>query len=124
MSDLIVTVDDRRLEANWGNENQSVRAAIEKALPLSGSAARWGDEVYMTVPFDVTPETTRETVEPGCLAYWPTGPAICLFWGPTPASTGAEPVAASPVAPVAQVTDITPLQSLSGGGSMTIERSD
>ena len=30
-------------------------------------------------------------------AYWPAGPAFCIFYGPTPVSTGDQPRAYSPV---------------------------
>ena len=42
----------------------------------------------------------REVMEIGEVAYWPPGRALCVFFGPTPASAGAEPRAASPVNPV------------------------
>ena len=41
----------------------------------------------------------------GDLAYWPPGSALCIFWGATPASRGAEPRAASPVNVFGQVDD-------------------
>ncbi len=40
----------------------------------------------------------------GELAYWPPGNALCLFFGPTPARTNAQPRAASPVHPVGTLT--------------------
>ena len=42
-------------------------------------------------------EDAREVVDAGDLAYWPPGRAFCIFWGPTPASRGAEIRPASPV---------------------------
>jgi len=33
----------------------------------------------------------------GDIAYWPEGNALAIFFGPTPVSPGAEPVAFSPV---------------------------
>jgi hypothetical protein len=35
----------------------------------------------------------------GELAYWPVGAALCIFFGPTPASTGSAPRAYSNVNP-------------------------
>jgi hypothetical protein len=76
--------------------NRTARA-IWNALPLSGSANRWGDEIYFEVPVDLAEEDGVEEVRVGDVAYWPPGNAVCIFWGPTPASTGREPRAATPV---------------------------
>src|SRR5206468_4266141 len=72
--------------------------AVWEALPLEGPARRWGDEIYFDVPLDLPLEKeARIEVAPGDLGYWPQGPAVALFFGPTPASTGPAPAAASPV---------------------------
>ncbi len=42
-------------------------------------------------------EDARADVALGELAYWPIGSAFCIFFGPTPASTGDAPRAYSPV---------------------------
>ena len=39
----------------------------------------------------------REIVGKGDLGYWPQGPAFCIFFGPTPISTGDEIKPASAV---------------------------
>ena len=41
----------------------------------------------------------------GELAVWPTGNALCIFFGLTPASSGDEPRAISPVNPVGKLID-------------------
>ncbi|GAB3033650.1 cyclophilin-like family protein [Natronobiforma cellulositropha] len=124
MADLIISVDDVRLEATFTDDAPETRAALEAALPLSGDAARWGDELYFSTPVDVGLENARTEVPVGALAYWPAGNALCLFWGPTPASHGDEPRAASPVNLVALVEDTTALASLEGAGRLTLERAD
>jgi hypothetical protein len=121
VSDLLLTVDGRTLTASWTDENGDTRAAIRDALPLGGDPARWGDELYFSIPVDVDPETTRTAVPVGSLAYWPTGNALCLFWGSSPASRDTEPRAAGPVAVVATVTDVSPLASLQGGAHVRVE---
>lgn len=67
------------------------------ALPLSGTAYRWGDEFYFYIKEKIEAEHPREEVNVGDLGYWLEGPAFCIFFGRTPASTGAKPRAASPV---------------------------
>jgi len=72
--------------------------AIRKALPLEGTANRWGDEIYFEIPVYLEQEPeARAEVEAGDLGYWPVGNAFCIFFGPTPASRGNRPQAASPV---------------------------
>ncbi len=68
------------------------------ALPIEGRAQRWGEEIYFSIPVKAAQEAdARERMEVGEVAYWPPGKAFCIFFGPTPASTGEAPVAASPV---------------------------
>jgi hypothetical protein len=122
MPDLRVTVDARELPADWTDEAPATRDALAAALPLAGDATRWGDELYVRTDVDVPAENPREEVPVGALAYWPRGNAVCLFWGPTPASHGSEPRAASPVDVVAVVDDVTPLDGLDGGAAFRIER--
>jgi hypothetical protein len=121
MSDLTVDVDGHALAATWTDGDPALRAAIADALPVEGRATRWGDELYLSVPVEVTPTSTREEVPVGAVAYWPAGPALCLFWGPTPASRGDEPRAAGPVAVVARVDDVEPLRSVAGGANVRFE---
>jgi hypothetical protein len=72
--------------------------ALWAALPITGRASRWGDEIYFSIPLQAAAEPdARAEVAVGDLAYWPPGSAFCIFFGPTPASSGSAPVAASPV---------------------------
>jgi uncharacterized protein len=71
--------------------------AIWEALPIEGRGSTWGEEIYFAIPVTCTPESPREVVEPGDLGYWPPGKALCIFFGPTPASHGSEIRPASPV---------------------------
>lgn len=120
MSDLAVTVAGRELAASWTDENPETRAALADALPVAADAAKWGDELYFDVPVGVPAENTREAVPVGAIAYWPPGDALCLFWGPTPASVDDEPRAASGVAVVAEIEDVTPLDDVTTGAHVRI----
>ena len=122
MTGLIVTVDNRELPATWIDADPELIERIDAALPLEVDCTRWGDELYGPVPIEYQPAETVTSVEPGTLAYWPAGPAICLFWGPTPASTDDTPVAASPVGPFARLDRIDPLTTLEGSAIMMLER--
>lgn len=79
------------------DKNPETAKAILAELPLKSEARRWGDEVYFRVPLELGAENAQEDVEVGDLAYWPQGPAFCIFFGPTPASEGDQPRAASGV---------------------------
>ncbi|MEE9152550.1 MAG: cyclophilin-like fold protein [candidate division NC10 bacterium] len=69
----------------------STANAVWEALPVTGKTNTWGDEIYFAIPVKEELEpTARETVEKGDLGYWPPGRAFCIFFGPTPASTGTE----------------------------------
>jgi hypothetical protein len=118
---ILFTVDGNALA---GELNDSATArALEGRLPLKVRLSRWGDEYYGSIgaPLGVkqAPDA-REEMAVGELAYWPPGNALCLFFGPTPASDGPEPRAASPVNPVGRLTgDLGILKGL--GSSVTSE---
>lgn len=105
--------------------NQSPTAAkIWESLPLEGRANRWGDEIYfrITVQMEIEPEA-REIVEVGELGYWPNGPAFCIFFGSTPASTDERPRAYSPVNIFGKVTgDATCLQTIQSDTPIRVEK--
>ncbi|MEM0313993.1 MAG: cyclophilin-like fold protein [Candidatus Bathyarchaeia archaeon] len=72
--------------------------ALIKALPFKSRAEFWGQELYFSVPFDVGYENAKDVVEYGDVAYWPEGPALCLFYGPTLSSPSPEVI--KPYSPV------------------------
>lgn len=95
-----------------------------EALPIHGRANRWGEEIYFQIPLDAPLEDgAREEMTEGEIAYWPPGQAFCIFFGPTPASTGDAPRAASPVNPLGKVAgDAGVFRSVSDGTPITLER--
>jgi hypothetical protein len=94
------------------------------ALPLKGSAQRWGEEVYFEVPLELPLEKgARTEAAVGEIGYWPEGRAIALFFGPTPASSGADPVAASPVNVFGRITgDATRLTRVRPAAALKLTR--
>jgi len=100
-----------RIEAEGGVRLYAILSATPSAdalwdaLPLIGEAQRWGEEVFFSVGLRLPPEkNARAEVKVGDIGYWPEGPAIALFFGPTPASDGINPVAASPVNVIGRIT--------------------
>ena len=86
-----------KVQAEISSENALTAELILKALPIKGKASRWGDEIYFSTPVNASKENGRVEVEVGSVAYWPPGKAVCIFFGPTPVSTGNAPRAASAV---------------------------
>jgi len=103
------------VKVEWTDENPEVREALVDAAPFEGDASLWGDELYFDAPVDVTPDETHAEVDIGSVAYWNEGNALCVFWGPTPASVDDEPRAAGPVAPVGRVKNVEELSAVSAG---------
>lgn len=80
-------------------------AALWEALPLEGKVRLYGGSILVDASLGVTLEPiARASVKSGDLAFWPDGPAIGLFFGKTPASTGDDPAAASPVNVFGRIT--------------------
>jgi len=83
-------------EARIEESGSGTYLGFNKALPIEGRVMRWGDEIYFYVGFRAPLEHgARSTMKVGEIAYWPDGPALAIFFGPTPASTSTEPEAAS-----------------------------
>jgi hypothetical protein len=100
-------------------------AAIWEALPIEAQGSTWGDEIYFSIPVKRAEEDARETVQLGDLAYWPPGTAFCIFFGPTPASRGAEIRPASPVNVVGRVEgDPLVFKQVASGSRVLLERLD
>jgi hypothetical protein len=105
------------------NDSQSAEK-LKLLLPLEFSMSRWGDEYYGDCGIEVElSEEARDVMEVGELAVWPTGKALCIFFGPTPASTGNAPRAVSPVNPVGKLNNNAEvLKKLSSSIRVKIER--
>lgn len=107
------------------NDNQTARQ-IWEALPIEGQANLWGDEIYFAIPVDADQDAgARADVDVGELGYWPVGSAFCIFFGPTPASSGDRPRAASPVNIIGNVIgDATQFRKVKSGARVILSRSD
>ena len=122
MPKISITVADVSIVADLF-ETPTARA-VHDALPLKGSANVWGDEIYFDIPLHLAlEEDAREEVAVGDLAYWPAGPALCIFFGPTPVSRGDEPRAYSPVNVFGRVAgDASVFKSAANGDTIHIDK--
>ena len=107
--------------------NTPTAKAIYDSLPLHENVSLWGDEIYFEVPVEARLEPdARPAVSVGDLAYWPNMPAFCIFFGPTPVSTGKTPVAASAVNVFGKLTLVEPekLRKVPEGSKVTVTKSE
>jgi hypothetical protein len=101
-----ITIGGAVLHAQLYESNTS-RAFFE-LLPLKVAMGRWGDEYYGDCGLSVQLEhDARADMEVGELAIWPQGSALCIFFGPTPASVDDRPRAVSPVNPIGRIQEDT-----------------
>ncbi len=120
MSEIAIRIGDLGFKAEI--DDTPTGNAIVGSFPLEGTANRWGDEIYFDISLQLELEPdAREEVAVGDLAYWPAGPAFCIFFGKTPVSTSDTPRAFSPVNVFGRIlggTDL--LRSVGSGESITV----
>lgn len=124
MSRITVTAGSVTMDAEL-NDGPTARQVWD-VLPIEGAANTWGDEIYFEIPVvaDEEPDA-RADVEVGELGYWPVGHAFCIFFGPTPVSTGQRPRAYSPVNVLGQVVgDATAFRIVNSGETVKLERAE
>jgi hypothetical protein len=98
--------------------------AIVAVLPIEASPNKWGDEFYFGIPLKQGLDDTATTnVKVGDIGFWPPGNALAIFFGPTPMSSGSDPVPASEVNVVGKITgDAAILRKVKGATKIRIER--
>lgn len=94
---LEISIDGMEpVSAEITNTRSKTIEDLKKTLPLRSTVNRWGSEIYFYVDFKAPlEEGARSEMNVGEIAYWPNGPALAIFFGPTPASSNERPVAAS-----------------------------
>ncbi|HPI92233.1 MAG TPA: cyclophilin-like fold protein [Deltaproteobacteria bacterium] len=121
MQEILITAGHIYVRAVLSNSPTA--REIGKVLPIHGITQTWGEEVYFTIPIraELEPDA-RQDIEVGELGYWPTGPAFCIFFGPTPASTGGKPRAYSPVNIIGRVSgDPSVLKDVPEGAVVVVQ---
>ena len=122
MKRITISAGDVVMEAELNESPTAVK--VWDALPIDGRASTWGDEIYFEIPVSAGQEPdARADVAVGELGYWPVGSAFCIFFGPTPVSTGAQPRAYSPVNILGRVLgDATRFRDVRSGAAVRLTR--
>jgi uncharacterized protein len=119
---ITITAGDIKVSAELNDSKTAQK--IWEALPITGSANTWGDEIYFSIPVKVGLENAKAVVLEGDLGYWPPGNAFCIFFGPTPASHGEEIKPASPVNVFGKIIgDPQVFKKVRSGAKIIIEKS-
>lgn len=118
---MIIQFGNKTLEVKL-NKGEAASQLVT-ALPQKITMSRWGDgEYYGKIPVKISSkEKTRDVFEVGEVAFWPSGNALCIFFGPTPASSGEQPKMASPGIPLGKiVSDVSVLKTLGATQEMAL----
>lgn len=105
-------------------DGTALAKTVAAKLPIETTPNKWGDEFYFEIPVQSDlDETATKKVKVGDIGFWPPGKAMAIFFGPTPMSSGAEPVPASAVCILGRITgDATLLRGALGARTIRIEK--
>jgi len=112
------------LELNDKFSPKTVKSFLDK-LPFTLDLYVWGDEIYTSSsPISIPEENSHSIVSLNDVAYWPTGKAICLFYGPTPIGKKNEIKPYSPVNIIGKILhpDMIILTELKNGTKVTFTK--
>lgn len=117
----LIRIQAGTVEMSAELNDSKMSQSIWEALPITGNANRWGDEIYFSIPLKLGTEDGKEVVAIGDLAYWAPGNAFCIFFGPTPASHGEEVRPASEVSVFGKIIgDATQFKQVRSGNPINI----
>ena len=120
---VIPQLKNIEIELDDSNSPNTVKKFVD-SLPFTVGLNLWGDEIYTEEsPIQEKEENAKPLVELNDVAYWPTGKAICLFYGPTPIGKKGEIKPYSPVNVVGKILkpDKSILRNISDGSEATFQ---
>jgi len=97
-----VVLNETVIEATL-NDTKTAKKLL-KILPVKSEINLWGNEIYFEIPMEADLENGKELMDIGNIAFWPSGNAFCIFFGPTPAGDGTQPRAISSVTVIGKIT--------------------
>ena len=124
MTTILISINDQEYPGEL--TTSPTTGKLINALPVEGKANIWGEEIYFEIPVTAAQESdAREEVEVGTIAYWPVGRAFCIFFGPTPVSTGDKPRAYSPVNILGKIEgDLSELKGVQQGDTVWLRKAE
>jgi uncharacterized protein len=119
-----ITITSGSLHADGMLYTTATADAVWNCLPLHASVHTWGDEIYFKIPVQADLEAgAQEVVQIGDMGYWPSGAALCIFFGPTPVSRTGEIRPASAVNVFGKITgDTKGFKKIADGSAISIAK--
>ena len=113
-----------KITVNAELSDTALAKEVASKLPIETAPNEWGDEFYFGIPVKSgLDEMATKKVKVGDIGFWPPGNALAIFFGPTPMSSGDDPVPASAVCLLGKITDdATQLRKASGARTIRIEK--
>lgn len=122
MAKFVIECNAGSVIANTTAENPKTAARILEAMPFSGRANFWGEEIYFEIPVEMEEENGKVYVEVGDVAYWPEGRCLCIFFGKTLSSEDERPKAYSPVNVFAKVENVEVFKKVKNGEKLVVRK--
>lgn len=121
MKKIVFKIGKEKIEGFLGETKTA--SEIYSKLPLKSKTNLWGKEIYFSVDIHLPLEDGKDIVEIGDIAYWPEGPAVCIFFGPTPVSKGNEIKPYSKVSVIGKIDgqEIKKLYNVKNSEEITME---
>ncbi|HOL67447.1 MAG TPA: cyclophilin-like fold protein [bacterium] len=120
--EILIKVGSLTLKAEL---NDSVVAKkVWEILPVKARVSTWGEEIYFRIPLQTEINSPVTEVKKGDLGYWPDGACFCIFFGPTPVSTGDRIIPASAVEIIGKLVtdDYSGLRKVRSGAPVVLEK--
>lgn len=122
MSKIKIEIAGKEVEFEVEFLNNATAKKILESMPIRSKVKTWGDEIYFDTNISAPAEGATMDVAVGDVAYWPTGKALCIFFGRTPASSGDKPIPASEVVVVGKTSlDPALLRKAKSGSVVKVE---
>lgn len=122
MRKIKIEAEDIKVELEVEFLDNPAAKKILESLPIESKVKTWGDEIYFDTGITAPDKGATLDVAAGDIAYWPEGRSLCIFFGPTPASSQDRPVPASEVVVVGKTSlDPALLRRVKPGSKITVE---
>lgn len=125
MKKILIKVGQINMEAGL-NESKTA-SFVYKHLPIRSKVKLWGEEIYFDVPIKMGLEEgfAKDLVNEGDFGYWPEGPSLCIFFGPTPISKPGEIRPASKINIIGKLLgDPKEFKNVKEGERIVVEKSE